>query len=244
MHLLLGVLLVVGYDVHGIVALDGDVPIDSPVLVQLVKGANVPIDCTFSTVEGNFGFSDVAPGSYSILIQHEGFEDTLEHLEVPLITTVPTIYLHKRQNSLTSDEPQLGDRNQVSVRQLAIPPEAVRDYEKGLVDLREGKTERGIHHLTRALTIAPEFVEAAYELGDVLCDQQRYSEAEQILRQAIAVVPAEAHLHLAVARVLLRQHKYEQALAELDEYLQIGTKEVNHTSIERLRAKLKRHISN
>jgi tetratricopeptide (TPR) repeat protein len=240
--LLSAVILLAVYDVQGNIELESNAPIESPLLVQLVKAANVPIDCVYTSISGSFTFHDVPPGSYEIRVQHEGFDDAFRHVEVPLAGPLASIALHRKRDVMTDEEPVLGDRYQVSVRQLSIPEEAVRHFQKALADLKEGKMPGAIYHLERAIELAPNFVEAVYQLSDVFYGSERYADAEQILARAIAAAPTEIRLHLVFARVLVRQRRYKDALAQVDAYVAGGATE-DRALVDRFRARLIRHIS-
>jgi tetratricopeptide (TPR) repeat protein len=241
---LAAMLIVASYSIQGTVALDSGAAIDAPIFVQLVKGANAPIDCVYTSLGGNFNFQDVPAGVYHIRIQHEGFEDASQYVEVPIAGQALVVSLRRRRSASVVDEPVLGDKNRVTVRQLATPPEAIRHYQKASDDLEQGQTDRAIRHLRRAIEIAPGFLEAIYGLSDLLYGNERYAEAEQVLSQAVKAVPSEGRLYLFLARTLVRQHKFKEALAQIDAYSETGSKDADPAMIEKFRAKLNRHVSN
>jgi tetratricopeptide (TPR) repeat protein len=242
---LAAMLIVASYSIQGTVAFDSGAAIDAPVLVQLVKGANAPIDCVYTSQAGNFNFQDVPAGVYHIRVQHEGFEDASQYVEVPIAGQALVVSLRKRRSAgVVADEPVLGDRNRVTVRQLATPPEAIRHFQKAGEDLGQGQTDRAVRHLRRAIEIAPDFLEAIYRLSDLLYGNERYAEAEQVLSQAVKAVPSESRLYLFLARVLVRQHKFKEALAQIDAYSATESRDADPAMIEKFRAKLSRHISN
>jgi Tfp pilus assembly protein PilF len=149
----------------------------------------------------------------------------------------------RRSHPAIQEQPALGDRHQVNVRQLATPSEAIRHYEKAATDLKDGKTERAIWHLQRAIQIAPDFLEAIYQLNDLFYQSGHYSDAEQILARAIETVPSEQRLHLELARVFVREHNYKEALAQVDAYLQSDLKETDRAKMEKFRERLSRHVN-
>jgi hypothetical protein len=51
-------------------------------------------------------------------------------------------------------------------------------------------------------------------------------------------------LYLFLARVLVRQHKFKEALAQIDAYSATESRDADPAMIEKFRAKLSRHISN
>src|SRR5579883_1348145 len=118
MEMLLSALLVVAsYSVQGTIALDSGAPIDSPFLVQLIKGATTSVDCVYTSPGGVFAFQDVPAGPYYIRVQREGFEDAFQPVDVPVSGPSPSIVMRRRRTSGPQDDPQLGDRHRVNVRQ-------------------------------------------------------------------------------------------------------------------------------
>jgi tetratricopeptide (TPR) repeat protein len=246
--LLSAVLLVASYYIQGTVALESGGPMDSPFLVQLIKGTNIPIDYVYTTPTGSFTFQDVPAGLYAglyyVRVRYDGFEDALQQVEIPFSGGIPTVNLRlRRSHASVQDQPALGDRNHVNVRQLSTPSEAIHHYEKASADLKNGKTDRAIWHLQRAIQIAPDFLEAVYQLNELFYENGRYSDAEQLLAKAIEVVSSEQRLHLELARVMVRQHKYKDALSQVDRYLQSDLKETDRAKVEKFRARLSRHVN-
>lgn len=245
MEILLSALLfLASYDIQGNIALDPGVVTDSPFVVELLNGAYAPVNCVYTTMNGNFNFQDVLPGIYNIRVRHDGFDDAIQRVEVPSSGEVPNIPVHRgHPHNVADQSPHLGDDYHVNVRQLATPPEAIRHYQKALTELKEGNTDRGIWHLQRAIGISPGFLEAVYELSELYYASQRYADAEQLLAQTLAAVPTEEHLRLVLARVFVRERKFKEALSEVDAYLQSDAKDADREMLEKFRAKLVRHMT-
>jgi len=239
--ILSAVLILASYNIQGAVALDSNIALDSPAVVQLLKGANIPVDCAYANLPGDFTFQDVPAGSYYIRVQHEGFEDGFERVEVPVAES-PLIVLHRPKANAGDGVPHLGGAYQVNVRQLATPPEAVQHYAQALADLKAGRIDRSISHLQAAIDIAGDFVEAVYQLTDLFYEQGHYSDSEQLLMKTTAIVPTDIHLHTLLARVFVREHKYKEALAELD-YVENNAAEPERAKLDRFRARLSRRAS-
>lgn len=244
MEILLSALLLLGsYDIQGNITPDPGVIVDSPFVVELLNGASGTVNCVYSTPNGNFSFQDVPPGIYTIRVRREGFEDAVQRVEVPVTGELPGIPVHRGHPQTAEDEvPHLGDHYRVNVRQLATPPDAIRHYEKGLAELKEGNTDRGIWHLQRAIGIAPDFLEAAYQLSEVFYMSERYADAEQLLTRTLMAAPTEERLHLVLAKVLVRERKFKEALSEVDAYLQSDAKDADREMLGKFRAKLIRHV--
>jgi tetratricopeptide (TPR) repeat protein len=193
---------------------------NEPIIVFLEALSSRPIEQTYTDPSGNFMFQDVAPGTYYIRIKAEGFEEFAQRLEVPVYNHDVAVFLRRKsQAPPASGDIHLGTRFQVDIRQLSIPKKAIRQYQKALHDNEEGNTSGAIRRLRDALSVAPNFIEAAFHLAATLYETGNLQEAEKTLTGALAIAPKEPHLRLMLANVLVKEAKYEEALAEIDRYL-------------------------
>jgi tetratricopeptide (TPR) repeat protein len=170
------------------------------------------------------------------------FDDSFEQVEVQRSRDV-TITLRRRSPTGVLEDPVIGDAYRVNLRQLAIPRAALHHYKRAMALLKSGNDEKAILQLQRAIQIAPDFVEALYPLVDLFCEGGRYLDAEHALAQGISAAPAEVRLHLMLAKVLVRQHKYSGALAEVDKYLENLSKDADREAVQEFRAKLSSRAS-
>ena len=70
--------------------------------------------------------------------------------------------------------------------------------------------------LTRAVTLDPKLARGFLELGILLSDQERYAEAVEHLRRAIALQPGVAHVHYRLAQAYRRAGQTTLAEKELE----------------------------
>ena len=216
---------------------------NGPILVFLEALSLRPIEQTYADVSGNFTFRDVAPGSYYVRVKTEGFEELAQRLELPVYDREVTIFLRRKSRALPkSNEILLGTKFQVDVRQLSIPEKAVRQYQKALEEDKKGNTSSAIRRLRDALSVAPSFIEAAFQLAATLYKTGDFQDAEQTLNQGLAVNPKNPQLRLMLASVLIKRNKYAQALAEIDSYLQENPAGLKRSSAEATRSQLIRAL--
>jgi len=76
--------------------------------------------------------------------------------------------------------------------------------------------ERRLREVVQALPLAPA---PRSDLGVVLIRQGRYVEAAQVLEQALAVVPEDAHIRLRYVSALMGMQRWEDALAQANRVL-------------------------
>jgi tetratricopeptide (TPR) repeat protein len=230
------------YPIQGSIILENGITYE-PLAVILEDLSLRPVDEVFVDVSGNFHFQNVQEGTYYVRISEEGFEEFTQRVEVPEYNRDMQIFLHRLPKSPgTPTEFVLGGRFQVDVRQLSIPEKALLEYRRALDDDKRGRISKAIQRLRRALAIAPTFVEAALQLGVILYRIDQLDDAEATIKQAIAVEPAEPRLGLLMANVYLKQGRYQQALSQIDAYLNHNPDGKERAVAEAAKARLMRAV--
>ncbi len=72
---------------------------------------------------------------------------------------------------------------------------------------QRGKPKQALIHYQRALSQDPAFLAARLELADFLADENRFDEAEKVLRSGMQTAGNEAELRYALGQLLARQGK-------------------------------------
>ncbi|MBI4474662.1 MAG: tetratricopeptide repeat protein [Acidobacteria bacterium] len=210
-----------------------------PIAVFLESLNSRPVEEVTANVAGNFRFVDVPAGSYYVRVKHQGFEEAAQRIEVPAFNRGVVISLQRKANTLAPEsEIDLGGKFQVDIRQLSIPEDAVREYQKALDENKKGRTARAIERLRRALRIAPNFMEAAFHLGSTLYHAGHFEDAEKVLMRGLKAVPAASKLRLMLANVFVKERKYDQALLQIDAYLEENPDGPERPSAETTRSQL------
>jgi tetratricopeptide (TPR) repeat protein len=224
--------------IQGTVTADG-ISVRQPVIVYLEALGSRPVEQVLTDDYGRFTFIDIPAGTYYVRVKHEDFEEVAQRVELPPYDRDLTILLQRKPDVRpAAGEIILGNKFEVDVRQLSIPENALREYQKALEENESGKTSGAIKRLRQALQLAPNFIEAAFHLGSTLYKIGHFSDAENTLRRALTIAPREPHLHLMLANVLLKEGKYEQALSEIDSYLEDNPQGAERNSAELTRSQL------
>ncbi|MBI4472684.1 MAG: tetratricopeptide repeat protein [Acidobacteria bacterium] len=226
------------YSVHGSVISDGH-PIRKPVVVYLEPLSVKPIENVQTNLSGNFEFRNVPAGSYYVRVEVQGFEETVQRVEVPAFDRRVVIQLVRKANTLPV-EIDVNPPHEVPVTssELNIPEDAAREYQQALTDVRKGKWSRAISGFRRALSIAPTFVQAAFHLGSAFYRAGHFEDAEKVLVRAVKLAPKASYLRLMLANVFVRERKYEKALLEIDAYLKENPESSDRALIETARAQV------
>ena len=105
------------------------------------------------------------------------------------------------------------ERFQVPAGQLGIPKRARDEYEKGMQRLSKRDRDGAAAAFARALTAAPEFSAAHYQLGIIASQQGRLSEAEAHYRTALQQSPGYYPYLLGLGGSLLALRDGAQAVS-------------------------------
>jgi len=102
--------------------------------------------------------------------------------------------------------------NLVSTKQLAIPPNALREYSEAHKDLEKRDVESAVKRLEHAVELAPQFAEAWNDLGTIAYQTGHYDRAEKCFRAALEQDPRAYEPLVNLGGVLLNTHKLDEAL--------------------------------
>jgi tetratricopeptide (TPR) repeat protein len=102
--------------------------------------------------------------------------------------------------------------NVISIRELSIPPKALRAFEQGMEQLAKKDPAASLPHFQRAISEYAGYYEAYDRMGAADLKLWRLPEAEQAFRKAIEVSAGQyAHPLLALGAILDDQEKFAEA---------------------------------
>ena len=156
-------------------------PLESVRVELYMFGAGV-LATTVTSSNGNFTFSNVRNGNYSLELRAAGYEVLREELN---FSTRPPIGLQLALRS-TGDPDRLPVGDRVSTRELLIPRRAREAMERGL-SLLHGKSDfRGsLSQFQRAVREFPQYYEAYAQMGVAYMSLGDTEKSEQMLSTSI-----------------------------------------------------------
>jgi tetratricopeptide (TPR) repeat protein len=186
------------------------------VRVRLVREMR-PVAETFTRPEGQFVFTMVREGEYSVeTFDMDKFEASLTSVSVrPLIRQRPDVIrvFVDLQLKPPPDRPLIGVV--FADIDLNVPKEAVKHYKEGMKALEKDESARAITELRLAVELYDRYYAARLELGRQLRKQKRYEEATHVLHPLAQIAPRRPEPRVANAAALLALGHREQAVEEL-----------------------------
>jgi tetratricopeptide (TPR) repeat protein len=169
---------------------------------------------TQSDAAGRFRFKKLRADDYTVGVFIPGRGEAVRTVEVGPAAAGP-----RGRVSLTLDLKDAdfefagpaGRQHSVSTSQLAIPNEALRQYQQAQKDLERRDPDAAVKRLEKAVELAPQFAMAWNELGTMAYQTRQFDRAEECFRQALEQDPAAFAPLVNLGGVLVTVHKLDQA---------------------------------
>lgn len=159
---------------------------------------------------GRFRFKGVAAGAYTLIVFVPGLGETRKTIEVGPGTadTRRRVHLVVRldESKMTPDRSSV-----VSLKDLAIPDAARREYDRASKKLNVRDVAAAEAHLRRAVEIAPAYAAAWNHLGTIAYQTRRYELAEQHFRRSLEADEAAYEPLVNLGGVLVTLGRYDDA---------------------------------
>jgi tetratricopeptide (TPR) repeat protein len=188
---------------------------ETPAAVS-VFGTTTPFHAeTTADERGRFHIRSLAPGPYTVAVFIPGRGELRQTVELgPTTATAQglvelTIHF---DDSLVSGE-GIARNAKVSTRELSIPPNARREFEKAQSRLAHRDVPAAVTHLEKAVQIAPQFTDAWNNLGTIAYQSRQYAQADHYFRKALEENPGAYEPSVNLGGVLLNEGKPDEALA-------------------------------
>ena len=99
----------------------------------------------------------------------------------------------------------------ISMRDLSIPPKAVKEIQHSQSALKSGDVRSSAQHLEKALQLYPNYLEGHNSLGARYIDLHEYEKAAEEFRKAIAIDPRVMQPFNNLSVALFLQQRYADA---------------------------------
>jgi Tfp pilus assembly protein PilF len=164
--------------------------------------------------EGRFNFRKLDAATYTLSVFLPGRGEARQTIQIG-----PSVADSRGRIQISialkdSDFDPAADRRRhvTTLKQLAIPERARREYEDAQHDLEKHDVESAEKRLEHAVELAPGFAGAWNNLGTIAYQTRRFPLAEQRFREALKQDPSAYEPLVNLGGVLVTQHKLDEAL--------------------------------
>lgn len=195
-------------DLRGRVYVARNVPAPHGAMVQLEAFDSGTVGNTQTDSNGAFQFLALIPTQYQLHVRLPGYEPYQESFDLTVNTHGYAVIILKPLPS-TSSGAATQPADTLSVRELAIPAAAVKEFEEGKRLLVEKNDPGGsVGHLRNAIKAYSEFPQAYVLLGIALSAQKNLKEAEEALLAAIRLDDKMGDAYIALGMLQNQQKKF------------------------------------
>jgi tetratricopeptide (TPR) repeat protein len=159
----------------------------------------------------------LSPGTWEVEVSAAGYTTSVTHVEV---FDQPVQYLV--QVTLTADP---GRDIYKPPNDNETSPKAIRESQRGLVDLQKRNRKGAEKHLRKALQEAPQNAQINYLLGIILLQAKHISEAEHFLMQAISFDPGHVQALTTMGGLRMQEKDIPGAAKFLGQAIGVDSKQ-------------------
>jgi tetratricopeptide (TPR) repeat protein len=207
---------------------DGGFPNDR-VRVTLEARGGVA-DVTYADFEGRFGFNNLLPNAYSVVIEAEGYQPVRLQVVVnpsTMQTNLVHVVLRPKpdENSRGAPDGPVGtNADVVDVAELKkkFPPGVIKEFEAGKKAEQRGEMDAAVRLYQAALREAPDFYPALNNLAIRHFQKGDVKAAEAEFRRVIELKQNGAQAYFNLGNVLYMTRRNEEARQTLESGLRLA----------------------
>jgi len=184
---------------------------------------SVPRDQAFTRSGGHFEFRSLPRGQFEVEVTVEGYKPTRVSVDLSFAcrNQTTTVLLERENVVVTYTAPG----SSVSARELQIPKDARKAFEKGLRELEEkNRPDRSLDHFQKAIELYPDYDMAYIQLALAHVGLQQNAEAQQVLEDATSVNGENAQAFLLLGMVHSNQGHANETVRALKTAVRLDEK--------------------
>lgn len=189
-------------------------------IVTLVSQGGVPRQ-TYTTEQGRFEFQEIPEGEYVLsaksLTDPKLSADGVEADTALTATGSLTVNLVLRRDVSARNAPKKAEAVSVAEVEQKVPKQAQRAFKEALKHREEGRPDKAVEGLTRAVEIFPEYFQALAERGDLRVVGGRLAEASEDFARALKVNPRYGPALRGAGYCKLERREFEEAARLLEQ---------------------------
>jgi tetratricopeptide (TPR) repeat protein len=176
-------------------------------IVELRFGGGGMIAQTVTRNDGDFAFSNLAPGEYEVAVMIAGYDPVVQvarfsqndRMSFAEVLNIEVIIRPKKETTLSAPGTNFAQD---------VPKNARAAYERAIARLREGKSEEGVGALREAIATFNDYFDAHFALGKELFRQGKDDEALEALERARQINDRQDAVFYMFGLVMIKQRKY------------------------------------
>ncbi len=207
---------------------DGGFP--SERLRVTLEGRGSVVDVTYGDSEGRFGFNNLLPNAYWVVIETEGYQPVRLQVVVNP-TTMQTNLVHVVLRPKPDEKPRgapdgppgtNADIVDVAELKKKFPPGVIKEFEAGKKAEQRGEMEVAVRLYEAALHEAPDFYPALNSLGIRHLQKGEVRAAETEFRRVIELNQNGSQAYFNLGNVLYMTQRNEEAKQTLEAGLRLS----------------------
>ena len=196
--------------------------------ISLTDDAYQPIRTVFTDTSGRFKFNGLSSGTYYVKVEPAGmpYEEQMVKLDLQALRIrggsepYPIDLIVKRKREAAPEHTG-------TVFAQTVPDTAKSEYEHGLNNVRDNKSDQAIAALQKAVELFPDYFMALELLGTEYVKRGEFDPAVPVLTHALEVNHAASKSMYALGVAQLKLHRPSEALRWLKNAAEIDTSNAN-----------------
>jgi tetratricopeptide (TPR) repeat protein len=188
------------------------------------------VGVTYCDYEGHFGFSDLLPNFYNVVIESDGYQPVRQQVNInpsfSQINIVRIVLRPKEAERAPSAPDEAGGANpdMINVAELAkkFSPAVIRNFKDGMKAEQRGQMAAAVRLYEAALREAPDFYPAINNLGIRHLQTGNVKAAEAEFRRVIELNQNGAQAYFNLGNVLFMSHRNDEAKQTLEAGLRLS----------------------
>ena len=176
-------------------------------IVELRVAGGAMIAQTVTRNDGDFAFQNLASGEYEVAITVAGYEPAVQmarfnqndRMGIVEVVNIEVLIRPRRDLALAAPGTSFAQD---------VPKPARAAYEKGMMRLREGKSDEGVAALREAIANFSNYFDAHFALGRELFREGKDSEALEALERARQINDRQDAVYYFFGLVMMREGKF------------------------------------
>jgi tetratricopeptide (TPR) repeat protein len=170
--------------------------------VELLR-ARTPVDTEITDSEGRFRFTYVAPGPYTISVDHADYQASSIEIDAP--STAFPVFVDLARKRVVETKASVRP-----LREYLVPKGAQKEFDRGRDSVRQQDCSSAIVHFEKGLRLFDGDASAHNELGNCYRKVGRFDRAEDSFKRARALTDSE-YVVLNLAEVYTSQKRFDEA---------------------------------